>query len=767
MEILVLLVLGVLGVILAGSVAGLSAAASLRTLRRRVDLLEMQISSMRRQGPPPVPVERPAASPPAMEAPRVESGVPRERAESPEPARVVAPARLAESLAPASTPPAGKRLWEAIGGGDSPIEVFLGTRGILWGGGITLLVGLALFLQYCYDNNWIGPQGRLAIGTLAGVGALAVGERFRRRGWPILFQAFTGGGIAAFYICIYFAFDIYHLSGQGTAFALASLVTAFAVVMSVAHNAMPIAVLGLLGGFLSPVLLSTGENRPYVLFGYVLLLDLAALGAATFRKWRAVDLLCLAGTALLYAGWHNRFYGIESQPSQMPPALLFVTLFYLVFLVLPLLNGMVRRVSQSSEDLVLVAAASVLSFLAYYRILFHEHRHALGFVVIGQAVLVLLLFRLYRLRVGEDNRTSSVLLVISLALVTIAMPIQLRFYALAMAWAIQGGVMTYVGIRFRQLLCRIAGLIALFLATGALIERLPLHRLPFLPVFNAPFGSWAFVAAVSGLCAWLSCRKRCFEDPAEYAPPIIAGALGYLLGVAALSFETWLYWALGEGAQAKQYAYAALITLWALIPTATLAVLLERMDRAWSKIGLAPYAVALLFLVAGHHYYRPYPSTLVFANLMFAGAAALVVALWAGSELYRRAEQKEPADILLAAGHVLLAILLAFEMTRWSRHSELLTRQMGLSLISALWAAQACALVALGLVRRSRLRRIMGFVLFALVLGKVWLIDTSAIDRVYRIVSFIAAGLLALPVSYLYHRLSAMLPPSPKPGDTP
>jgi uncharacterized membrane protein len=91
--------------------------------------------------------------------------------------------------------------------------------------------------------------------------------------------------------------------------------------MAVAHDAAPIAILGLIGGFLSPVLLSTGTNHPYALFTYIAILNFVAMGAAYFRRWRALDLFCFLGTSILYQGWYRKFYA----PDQMMPALLYTS----------------------------------------------------------------------------------------------------------------------------------------------------------------------------------------------------------------------------------------------------------------------------------------------------------------------------------------------------------------------------------------------------------------------------------------------------------
>ena len=91
--------------------------------------------------------------------------------------------------------------------------------------------------------------------------------------------------------------------------------TVLAIALAVVHNAMPIAIIAVLGGFLSPVLISTGENRPVALFSYVALLNLVALGAAYYRRWKPLELLCFAGTALLYGAWFGKYY-LSRQPAR-------------------------------------------------------------------------------------------------------------------------------------------------------------------------------------------------------------------------------------------------------------------------------------------------------------------------------------------------------------------------------------------------------------------------------------------------------------------
>jgi uncharacterized membrane protein len=127
-------------------------------------------------------------------------------------------------------------------------------------------------------------------------------------------------------------------------------VTALAVAMAVIHNAPVICLLGQLGGFLSPILISTGENRPITLFSFIAILNLATMGCAYFKNWRYVNAFAFAGTWLLYAGWAGQFYN----ESQLPIALFFSSLFYLMFLIVPTLRASAQGEALSVENLSLV-----------------------------------------------------------------------------------------------------------------------------------------------------------------------------------------------------------------------------------------------------------------------------------------------------------------------------------------------------------------------------------------------------------------------------
>src|SRR4029077_8735058 len=144
-------------------------------------------------------------------------------------------------------------------------------------GAITLIFCVAFIFKYAIDNQWIGETGRIVLGILAGLVCLGIGGRIWRRGQQTYAQAISGLGIAVLYLSFYASFAFYHLLPQSIPFALMTLTTALSAALALRYEAPAIAALGLIGGYLTPVLLSTGEDQPIVFFSYIFLLDVGAL----------------------------------------------------------------------------------------------------------------------------------------------------------------------------------------------------------------------------------------------------------------------------------------------------------------------------------------------------------------------------------------------------------------------------------------------------------------------------------------------------------
>src|SRR5438445_13396545 len=195
-----------------------------------------------------------------------------------------------------------------------------------------VLIGVSYFLKFAFDNNWIGPAGRVTIGVLTGIAIVIWSETFRSGGYRLFSYSLKAVGIGILYLSLYAAFQVYRLLPAEVAFVMMLAVTSATAVMAWTQDAEILAAFALVGGFSTPLLLSTGENLEVALFSYIAILDVGALSLVILKPWRRLLVLSYAGTLLLYLGWYSSFY----DNTQLRLTLGFATLFFAIFAVAPL-----------------------------------------------------------------------------------------------------------------------------------------------------------------------------------------------------------------------------------------------------------------------------------------------------------------------------------------------------------------------------------------------------------------------------------------------
>ena len=249
--------------------------AQVAALTARVYQLE-QKTGIEPPSRPSQPSEPAVAAPPSQAAPPPLDGTmltppqPRPASGSHPPGEIPTPHRPPTPLSAPSSADAGFE--KQIG------QYWLNRIGI-----VAILVGVSYFLKYAFENNWIGPAGRVAIGLLAGIGLLVWSERFRTRGHQLFSYSLKAIGIGTLYLSLWGAYQVYHLIPASAAFAAMILVTAATITLALTQDAELLATFALAGGFSTPILLSTGQNHEVVLFAYVALLDLAILAMAVVK----------------------------------------------------------------------------------------------------------------------------------------------------------------------------------------------------------------------------------------------------------------------------------------------------------------------------------------------------------------------------------------------------------------------------------------------------------------------------------------------------
>ncbi len=274
---------------------------------------------------PPLPtIERPPAETPSPEtAPEevvVEAAPPLAAAAKTE-AAVEPPAPPAE---PPFTPPPPP----APSGPSKPFdwEGLVGVKLFSWIAGIALVLAAIFFLRYSVQQGWLSPVVRATVGLLAGSALIVVCELRVARDYAFTANALHGAGIAILYATLFATHALWHILSPAVVFPLMIVVTAVAVMLSIRRNSVFIALLGLVGGFATPALLSTGENRPIGLFSYLLLLNVGLAFVGYRRRWPALTGFSILFTVFYEWAWIAKFL----TPSQMPLAAGIFVVFALV-----------------------------------------------------------------------------------------------------------------------------------------------------------------------------------------------------------------------------------------------------------------------------------------------------------------------------------------------------------------------------------------------------------------------------------------------------
>jgi uncharacterized membrane protein len=611
---------------------------------------------------------------------------------------------------------------------------------------IAIFLGVTFFLKYAVDNDWIGAVGRVSIGVAIGLAFLILGERLRKR-YASYAYGLTGGGIAVLYAATWFASGKkYDLLAPAVAFGLMSAVTATASLLAARYNALPIAVLGLIGGFLTPILLSTGVDKEAGLFSYIALLDLGVLGLAYSKQWRSLNYLAFISTVLMFAAWMNEWY----EPDKLWTTVFFLTLLFVIFALLAVLYNVVNRRPTSWLDLAMVLANALLYFITSYELLDDEYFGRLGlFALLVAGFYLALGYFTYR-RDHEDRLLVFTFLGLGFLFSVLAVPIQFDQHWVTMGWAIEGAVMTWIGLRANDRTSRYGALVvfAIGLSHWVMVD---VHDFAyaadshFVPLLNRRALSGAvMVVALAAAALFYKRYGEKVEEHSSFAGLFTLGANA--LAVALLTIDANDYFeqrkALASGgdylSSLGNSKALTLTTLWAIYGVGTLFAGIARKLKPLRFLGFLLLAGATIkVLVIDLSYYNSMLHTLAF-NQTFAAFAVLIGALASAAWFYAKGEDLESAErelsfgILVATANVLAVIALSAEAVGYFDRAQALanygegvaqlenTKQFALS---AVWIIFGATALIIGILRNSVAVRAGSLMLLTMATAKAAAID--------------------------------------------
>jgi uncharacterized membrane protein len=696
-----------------GALCGWLIVQSVR-LRQRIDALNREIMLLR--------VHTAAANAAAEAKPAEQAKAPVPATPAPSPAPVPAPA---PSVAPTPRPVASATIAAPSDAEEAPsVRVvsepkpvkpdplsLLAERVKRWFsegnvpvkvGVIVLFLGIGALLKYAADSGWLRVPVEFRLAGIAAAALAGIVFAWRKRESHRAFAlSLQGGAIGILLLTIFAAYRNYAVLPAGLAFALLVIVVAGAAMLAVLQDALALAVLAVVGGFLAPILTSTGSGNHVALFSYYAVLNAAIFVIAWIRPWRALNLLGFAFTFGVGTIWGVLKYRADQFATTEP----FLLLFFAFYLLIPVFYA--RRLAPDKRDLIdgsLVFGTPLVAF-ALQAALLYPQRMPLAWSALGAAAIYAVfawaeLRRLGLRLLGESHA------LLALGFATLAVPLALSARWTATTWAIEGAALVWLGVRQQRRLPRWIGYglqVAAAYAFAWSHHLDPLAR----PILNGEFLG-ALVIALAG-----------------FASARVLHRCGGRLTIP-LFLWAWLWWLIACNNDIVRFAPDALQADWWLAVIAISGVIgaeaLRRLD--WPVCALPAF---VLFVLA--------PPLIVFTAIGNHGAlegwGAAAWALWLLCALRSLSGLAAAAQPLTHAAHAVflwtVAVLIGVELWHFTdAHLQLEAVWVWLAAFAPLIALFGGVLARVGILRwpvADAAERARNFVLasLAFVLACAWL----------------------------------------------
>lgn len=633
-------------------------------------------------------------------------------------------------------------------------EKFIGEN--LFGkiGILIFVIGVGFFVKYAIDKNWINETFRTILGFLTGAALLFVAERLQKK-YRTFSSLLAGGAFAVFYLTVAIAFHYYHIFSQTVAFIILIAITVFMSVLSVIYDRRELAIIALVGGFLAPFIVSSGEGSYQVLFTYVSILNLGMFGLSIYKKWSELPIISFVFTCLIMASFLLLNYSSRSTIIS-GHLLMFATLFYFIFLlpVFSILRG--EKIQAMSRGLVFVIITNNFVYLLS-GILFLRNM-GLSFKASGLLSLFIALVNLGLVLWLWKSRKDYKFLVhttlgLVLTFVSITIPIQLDGNYITLLWASEMVLLLWLYVQSKIRVYEYAAKILVgltFVSYLMDVYSVMFEHHSLSTIFlNSSFATSLFVGLATGAFALLMEYYHQFFSTARRLKYSFWNPLMLIISVAILYYTFMMEFSLYfEGATRS----GAMFLFTAVSISSVCYAFRKRfpITKHLTSYILAIGANVLVYIINIWGDQRIWTSPPVV--LPWLTAAFVIANLYYVARLYYTTIGIKPRFTIYIN---ILATLIWVTMVRsflWQVGVDEFSAGLSLSLSIAGFVQ-----MGLGMRLHQKVLRMVSLATFGIVLLKLVFDDLWAMPTIGKIIVFIILGLILLILSFLYQKLKDVL----------
>ncbi|MBW3519465.1 DUF2339 domain-containing protein [Flavobacterium sp. NKUCC04_CG] len=642
----------------------------------------------------------------------------------------------------------------------SALERFLSDNLLTKIGIVTFVLGIGFFVKYAIDQDWINEVGRVGIGVLTGALMIGVAHKLRKS-LSVFSSLLVGGGIAVFYITITLAFREYELFNQTVAFLILILITVFSVALSLFYNRKELAVFSLLGGFMAPLMVSTGIGNYVVLFSYIFILNSGMLYLSYKKNWVIIGYITFVLTVIFKMTWIGNGF-----VDQYFGASLFAILFFMQFYMVALVN-MVKG-KRIVSHIVLIILNNMV-FTAVFLYLFDDYAGGnwkglivMCFALVNAAVLVYL---------RKQQKINSLYIYaisgIVVSLITLAIPIQLNGYFITLFWAAEMVVLLLLYFKSKFKIFYTGFLVVSMLALlSYVIDISVLNQEQYATlIFNKVFITGLVVFVAFYVTQFLLKRNN-IQTFVTRSFTYILRILGFVVPLLELSKELHF---LEDGKTIDSFeslVYLVYIITYAAIVFWISTKSLLNFVINWMVLGISILVLGGLmaeFRIAVFVYQLLGVSYFFILFLAIPGLVALLMFLYK-NPAYGKAP-KVVRWLLPVFSLILLCYYIDNTTLLINGWKGIMTnKEYNAVLIAShilfypiVWGALALFLTYLGIKLQHIFLRQIGLALLGLTIVKFYVLDVWSMSEGGKVFSFVLLGLIILIVAFLLNRIKGIL----------